>query len=145
MMGAGGRTGGRGAGFLWFVIALALLVGHGWTFRFVIDDAFISFRYAANMLDGHGLVFNRGEMVEGYSNLLWVHLSAFGMKLGLDPLLWARIMGTAAMAIVLALIPGIVGILAPRATEISAAPGRTAQRLLDSINKEKWRLLSFLS
>jgi len=144
MMGGGGRAGGRGAGFLWFVIALALLVGHGWTFRFVIDDAFISFRYAANMLDGHGLVFNRGEMVEGYSNLLWVHFSAFGMKLGLDPLLWTRIMGTVAMAIVLALVPGIVGILAPRATEISAAPGRTAQILIAAIGAGACWMLSGL-
>ena len=130
MMGTGGRAGGRGAGFLWFVIALALLVGHGWTFRFVIDDAFISFRYAANMLDGHGLVFNPGEQVEGYSNLLWVLLTSFGMKLGLPALLWARILGAGAMAGVLALAPGIVRILAPRATEFSATPGRVAQLLL---------------
>ncbi|MCK9997331.1 MAG: hypothetical protein KAH56_13730, partial [Candidatus Krumholzibacteria bacterium] len=133
MMGSGARMGGRGAGFLWFVIALALLVGHGWSFRFVIDDAFISFRFAENLLDGHGLVFNRGELVEGYSNLLWVLLSAFGMKLGVDPLLWARILGTGAMAMVLALVPGIVNILAPRATEMSAAPARTAQLLLAAV------------
>ena len=35
------------------------------------DDAFISFRYARNLLDGHGLVFNPGERVEGYTNFLW--------------------------------------------------------------------------
>ena len=39
---------------------------------FDIDDAYISFRYAQNLLDGHGLVFNPGDPVEGYSNLLWV-------------------------------------------------------------------------
>ena len=129
MRGRGG-AGGRGAAFLWTLAALALLIAHGWTFRFVIDDAFISFRFAQNMLDGHGLVFNRGEMVEGYSNLLWVLLTAVGMKLGLDPLLWARILGAGAMAGVLALAPGIVRLLAPRATEFSALPGRTAQLLL---------------
>jgi arabinofuranosyltransferase len=69
-------------------------------------------------------------LVEGYSNLLWVILSAFGMKLGLPPLLWARILGALAMAGVLALAPGIVRILAPRATEFSATPGRVAQLLL---------------
>ena len=36
------------------------------------NDAFISFRYARNLLEGHGLVFNPGEYVEGYSNFLWV-------------------------------------------------------------------------
>ena len=100
---------------------------HALIFRFVIDDAFISFRYAQNLNDGHGLVFNPGERVEGYSNLLWVLLTAFGMKLGLTRLLWARILGTGAMAGVLALAPGIVRILAARATEFSAAPGRVAQ------------------
>src|SRR5690606_452754 len=38
--------------------------------RWVCDDAFISFRYAQNLIDGHGLVFNAGERVEGYTNFL---------------------------------------------------------------------------
>ncbi len=38
---------------------------------FLCEDAFISFRYARNLLEGHGLVFNPGEYVEGYSNFLW--------------------------------------------------------------------------
>lgn len=38
------------------------------------DDAFISFRYAQNLVAGHGLVFNPGERVEGYTNLLYVLL-----------------------------------------------------------------------
>lgn len=42
--------------------------------KFVQDDAFISFRYVQNFVDGHGLVFNIGERVEGYTNLLWVLL-----------------------------------------------------------------------
>ncbi|MCY3959730.1 MAG: hypothetical protein OXG65_15775, partial [Chloroflexi bacterium] len=39
---------------------------------FISDDAFISFRYVRNLLEGHGLVFNPGEYVEGYTNFLWV-------------------------------------------------------------------------
>ncbi len=35
------------------------------------DDAFISFRYIKNFIEGHGLVFNIGERVEGYTNFLW--------------------------------------------------------------------------
>jgi hypothetical protein len=51
------------------------LAGHGWG----TDDAYISYRYAQNMYEGHGLVFNPGERVEGYSNFLYVLLltSAF--------------------------------------------------------------------
>ncbi len=40
------------------------------------DDAYISYRYARNLASGDGLVFNPGERVEGYSNLLYVLLLA---------------------------------------------------------------------
>src|SRR5687768_6252470 len=45
------------------------------------DDAYISYRYAANLVAGHGLVFNPGERVEGYSNFLYVMLVAPGIAL----------------------------------------------------------------
>ena len=51
---------------------LALLGWFSSVAWFLCDDAFISFRYVRNLLDGHGLVFNPGEYVEGYSNFLWV-------------------------------------------------------------------------
>src|SRR5215208_1233784 len=54
-------------------------------YPFVIDDAFISFRYAANLAHGHGLVFNPGERVEGYTDFLWTVLIAAFMKVGIDP------------------------------------------------------------
>ena len=37
----------------------------------IADDAFISFRYARNLVDGLGLVFNAGERVEVCTNPLW--------------------------------------------------------------------------
>jgi hypothetical protein len=37
-----------------------------------IDDAFISYRYAANLAQSGQLVFNLGERVEGATNLLWI-------------------------------------------------------------------------
>ena len=40
------------------------------------DDAYISYRYARSLAGGDGLVFNPGERVEGYSNLLYVLLLA---------------------------------------------------------------------
>ncbi len=43
---------------------------------FWLDDAFITFRYARNLADGVGPVFNPGEHVEGYTNFAWMLLSA---------------------------------------------------------------------
>jgi hypothetical protein len=45
------------------------------------DDAYISYRYAANLVAGHGLVYNAGEAVEGYSNLLYVLVMAALLQL----------------------------------------------------------------
>jgi hypothetical protein len=46
---------------------------HGHLVGTLFDDALISLRYAHNLIDGHGLVWNVGEQppVEGYSNLAW--------------------------------------------------------------------------
>lgn len=47
------------------------------------DDAWITWRYAWNLVHGHGLRYNPGaEPVEGYSNLLWALWSAVGIGLG---------------------------------------------------------------
>lgn len=49
-----------------------------------IDDAYITLRYSRNFMQGHGLVFNPGEHVEGFSNLVWMLLLALAGKLGLS-------------------------------------------------------------
>ncbi|MEC7947904.1 MAG: hypothetical protein VX265_10075 [Myxococcota bacterium] len=67
----------------------------------VQDDAFISFRYAANLLDGHGLVYNPGEPVEGYTNFLWTLLIAGAMAMGAGPVM-ASVVGGMASAVALA-------------------------------------------
>src|SRR5438105_15822381 len=61
--------------------------------RCLDDDSFISFRYARNLLRGDGLVYNPGERVEGYTNFLWVVLSAGAMGLGVAPELAAQVLG----------------------------------------------------
>ena len=72
-----------GAAHLPWLILLAWLTSVSW---FLTDDAFISFRYVRNLLNGHGLVFNVGERVEGYSNFLWVmELAAVWQVLGIRP------------------------------------------------------------
>lgn len=55
------------------VLALPLLLAQ-WLGGWILDDSYISFRYARNALLGHGLVFNPGERVEGYTNFLWTVL-----------------------------------------------------------------------
>jgi len=65
----------------------------------VQEDAFISFRYAANLLDGHGLTWNPGERVEGYTNFLWTVILAGAMALGADPATAARVLGILAAAV----------------------------------------------
>ena len=69
-----------------------------WHWAFTVDDAYISFRYARNLVEGHGLVFNEGERVEGYSNFLWVLLIAAAMKLGLPVEVTAKSLGILAGA-----------------------------------------------
>jgi len=79
----------------WIGIVLfsALLVYQFFTFNVLQDDAFISFRYVKNFLAGHGLVFNIGERVEGYTNFLWIMLLALLTKLGLPTIGTARVLG----------------------------------------------------
>ena len=86
------RTGGRGGLERWPVLAMLLiavcaagLLIHARSYDYVVDDAYISMRYARNLTEGHGLVFNPGERVEGYTNFLWVIVIALGIKLGADP------------------------------------------------------------
>jgi hypothetical protein len=69
-----------------FAVSLSTVLFLAWSARFLarasmraidgrryfalFDDALVSMRYAWNLSHGHGLVWNPGERVEGYSNLL---------------------------------------------------------------------------
>ena len=84
------------------------------------DDAFISFRYAHNLVAGHGLVFNPGERVEGYTNFLWTLMAAAGIGLGWDPMTVTRALGVAAYLTAIALGVMAVGARIGRAREFAA-------------------------
>jgi arabinofuranosyltransferase len=78
-------TEGLSARLPWLLLAVSLAL-FAWEMRSVppqADDAFISYRYARNLVEGQGLVYNPGERVEGYTNLLWTLSLAGGLKLGL--------------------------------------------------------------
>lgn len=72
------------------LIAYSLICRH---LNFVQDDAFIAYRYVANFLDGHGLVFNYGEYVEGYTSFGWVALMSLFGSVGLDYIVISRLLG----------------------------------------------------
>jgi hypothetical protein len=62
------------------VVALSLLLG--WLYRDrVVDDGFIYARYAENILQGHGFVFNRGDPVNASTSILWTFVVAALMLL----------------------------------------------------------------
>jgi hypothetical protein len=78
------------------LVAAALLILHARLFwRYTVDDAFISFRYAKNLTEGHGLVYNPGERVEGYSNLAWTLLFALLSLISAEPVGLAKAVGVA--------------------------------------------------
>jgi hypothetical protein len=63
---------------------LVFLLHSSLLWDWIVDDAGISFAYARNFVDGHGLVAQPGlEAVEGYSNPLWVALMVPFMFAGL--------------------------------------------------------------
>jgi hypothetical protein len=79
--------------------AIACAAGIVWAatvWDYVVDDCFINFRYAQNLLDGHGLVFNAGERVEGYTNILIVLAAAACLAAGIDPVVGLKCLTVAA-------------------------------------------------
>jgi len=64
------------------IIGLIIIATYQYHFiNFTWDDPFITWRYAENLTKGIGIVFNEGERVEGYSNLLYVLIFALLYKL----------------------------------------------------------------
>ena len=89
---------GRPVSLLWYLpwlVPLGVMSSFAW---FLIDDAYVTFRYARNLLEGHGLVYNPGEYVEGYSNFLWLlELALLWGIFGLRPedtVLWLSVVCT---------------------------------------------------
>jgi arabinofuranosyltransferase len=73
--------------------ACVVLLLHAARFFNLADDAYISSRYAENLASGHGLVFNPGERVEGYTDFLWVVLLALCRLAGAPVPLAAQVLG----------------------------------------------------
>lgn len=71
-----------------YILALlGLLVGavaHAALYDAPFEDAYITYRYAENLAAGQGLVYNPGEIVDGYSSPLWTVLLAGLNRIGLS-------------------------------------------------------------
>src|SRR5260221_3552567 len=83
------------------VLALMLLCGvlllHVLYLACVSEDGHITFRFARNVAQGHGFVWNVGEPpIEGFTTILWVLVAAAGIRAGLDVFLLTQCLGTLA-------------------------------------------------
>jgi hypothetical protein len=89
---------------LGLIAPMALTIANAIRVRaFTVDDAFITFRYADNFGSGHGLVYNVGERVEGYTNFLWTVLLGVLSRLGAAPEPTSKVLG--AICAAAALVP----------------------------------------
>jgi hypothetical protein len=86
---------------LWAIGGCALLVNL-WRHRYyIVDDAFVSLRYAANLLLHQDLSWNLGERVEGYTNLLHLLVTAGLGACGLDLVAAVHVVNFAALGLLL--------------------------------------------
>jgi hypothetical protein len=93
--------------WLLLIIPCLIFIGHMLLFRtWIVDDAGISFAYARNLAQGHGLVSQPGiTPTEGYSNFLWTVLLAPFFRLGaFDVILTPKIISLCMVLATFALI-----------------------------------------
>lgn len=111
----GRRTGGgippagpmRWYPLLVVLAVLALGLYQAGALRWSCDDIFITLRYVDNLFSGHGLVYNPGEHVEGYTHFLWLVLLLIPNWLGLDPVGASQFLGLLSFAGVLVIFSSI--------------------------------------
>ncbi len=76
-----------------------------------IDDAHISYRYAENFASGYGLSFNPGDIVEGYSNPLWVFLISLFVRVGFQAEFAGTLLGFASILLALYSVTGMTKLI----------------------------------
>ena len=97
------------------VASLLAAVHGGWIAPGPVqDDAFILFRYARNLVRGGGFAWDPGGApIEGFTSTLHVLLLAAGLRLGVDPLLLAQLLGLVGVAFAAAAAAWLVAELMP--------------------------------
>lgn len=102
------------------VLSSSAVIGGRRSFT-LFDDAMISMRYGRNLAEGSGLVYNAGEQVEGYTNLLWTIVMA-GVHLVVSDVHRTSLVVSAIGIVVLCAQLHLVARLTRAATEVRWAP-----------------------
>lgn len=72
---------------------------------YVLDDAYITYRFSKNLASAKGLTWNPGEPpIEGYTSFLWVAVNALGIKSGFNPVLFSRVIAILAAYLVIIIV-----------------------------------------
>src|SRR5262245_49530999 len=78
-------------------VICAAFVAHAIWLACVAEDSYITYRFARNVAEWYGFVWNVGQPpVEGFTNFLWLQLCVAALKLGLDPARVTQIVGVIA-------------------------------------------------
>ncbi|NNL67200.1 MAG: hypothetical protein HKP30_13215 [Myxococcales bacterium] len=83
----------------WLCLAagLVLLLRYAW----LMDDAYVYFRYVDNWVFlGHGLVYNRGEYLEGFSSPLWALLLGLLRRSTIGYWILVRLLGVVSFVVI---------------------------------------------
>lgn len=74
-------------------------------YDFVLDDAYIIYRYAENLVAYGSFTWNVGEKpVEGFTSFLWVILNASAIVVGADPIVFTKVISLAAALLIIWLL-----------------------------------------
>src|SRR5258705_12831266 len=80
--------------YIYLAMIIAVFIGHAVYLNCVAEDAFITFRFAKNLAQGHGILWNVGEPpVEGYTNFLWLIISAVILRVGIKIEIASQVLG----------------------------------------------------
>ncbi len=124
-----------------FFAAIAVRLVVYFATHYAVDDAFITFRYAANIAHGNGLVYNLGERVLGTSTPLFTLLIALFNLIGIDSITAALFFNLTAAGLTtvilyrwsqhldlgrFAILPAVIYIVFPRSVICDIAGMETA-------------------
>ncbi len=73
------------------LLLFSLFISIGWVE--IIDDGYIFFRYAYNLVNGYGYVYNQGQNVEAVTSLTWTLLLTSASFISIPPEISSRIFG----------------------------------------------------
>ncbi len=86
------------------VLAIIVSIVYSYKLKWLGDDIFIALRYVQNFVSGNGLVYNKGERVEGFTDFFWIMLISFFTWLKRDPLVTVQVLGILASVGTLTLV-----------------------------------------